>query len=99
MSSVAAQVRYLNPEWKGRAEMPCIGDRESRRANTSKHGVEIHDARSIDVGLDTSGFVLTEHTTRMGDFHDEAEVAPRKRRPQRHVKAHHNSSQAHSPND
>ncbi len=75
MSSVAAQVRYLNPEWKGRAEMPSIGDSESRRANTSKHGVEIHDARSIDADLDTSGFVLTEHASRMGDFHDKAEVA------------------------
>ena len=75
MSSVTAQVRYLNPEWKGRDEMPQIGDRESRRANTSKRGVEIHDARGMELDLDTSGFVLAEHSSRVGDFRDNEEVS------------------------
>ena len=69
-TSVSAEVRYLNPEWKGRAEAPRIGDRTSRRANTAKRAVSIDDAR----GLYTSGFVLARHESAVRDFHDPAQV-------------------------
>lgn len=75
---VPAQVRYLNDEWRGRAEVPCIGDRASRRANTSKHAVLIHDARPAlaagDIDLDVNGFALLRHATAVTDFHDDAAV-------------------------
>ncbi len=73
-ASVHAEVRYLNPEWKGRTDSPRIGDRTSRRANTSKRAVAIDDARGLDLGLDTSGFVLTRHESEVRDFRDEAQV-------------------------
>ena len=72
--SVTAEVRYLNAEWKDREDTPSIGDRESRRALTSKLAVSINDARGMDLDLDTSGFVLTEHHSKMGNFQDDAEV-------------------------
>lgn len=73
-ASVNAEVRYLNPEWKGRTDSPRIGDRTSRRANTTKRAVAIDDARGLDLGLDTSGFVLTRHESAVRDFRDEARV-------------------------
>ncbi len=72
--SVTAEVRYLNAEWKERKDIPSIGDRESRRAHTSKLEVSINDARGMDLDLDTSGFVLTEHNSEVGNFRDDAEV-------------------------
>ncbi len=75
LEAVTAKVRYLNPEWKGRDEMPEIGDRESRRANTQKHEVEVHDARGLSWDLDESGFVLATHESEVGDFHDDGHVA------------------------
>ena len=72
---VNAQVRYLNPEWKGSSEPPHIGDRDSRRANTSKHEVSIYDARGLELGLDSAGFLLTNHESAVRDFHDKEEVA------------------------
>ncbi len=74
MQSVTAQVRYLNPDWRGRSEMPRIGDRESRHANTSKRAVDIFDARGMDLGLDSAGFMLTKHRSKVGDFHQDGEV-------------------------
>ncbi len=67
--SVDAEVRYLNPEWKKTDEIPQIGSRETRRANTSRRTVAIGDARAASataadvgepagLGLDTSGFTL-----------------------------------------
>lgn len=73
-ATVNTEVRYLNPEWKSRKEIPNIGDRESRRANTSKHQVSIHDARGMHLDLDDCGFVVTEHTSSVRDFHDKEEV-------------------------
>ena len=73
-ASVNAEVRYLNPEWKGRTDSPRIGDRTSRRANTNKRAVAIDDARGLELGLDTSGFVLTRHESAVRDFRDEAQV-------------------------
>ncbi len=59
MASVRTNVRYINPEWRDRAEPPRIGDRESRHANTSLFEVDIHDGReSADLGLEVSGFEL-----------------------------------------
>lgn len=78
MQSVKASVRYLKPEWKGRDERPRIGSRESRRANTEFHDVEIYDARprqtNDELGLDTSGFVLVQHQSAVSDFRDNALV-------------------------
>lgn len=72
--SVDAQVRYLNPEWKGRTEIPSIGDRQSRRQNTSKFPVTIQDGRNRHFGLDTAGFLLTEHRSKVTDFHHSPSV-------------------------
>lgn len=76
--SVQAEVRYLNEEWRARDDIPRIGDRESRRANTSKHAVAIHDVRDRlaagRVDLDENGFALLRLASAVGDFRDEAEV-------------------------
>ncbi len=64
--TVHAQVRYINPEWRGRAEAPRIGSRESRHANTAKRDIVVHDARTAagaGLGLETSGFALVAHAT------------------------------------
>ncbi|MXY55601.1 MAG: hypothetical protein F4029_08015 [Gammaproteobacteria bacterium] len=75
---VFADVRYLNAEWRDRSEIPVVGDRESRRANTSKHPVEIHDARGGlargDLTLDVNGFALLRHASAVRDFRDDEEV-------------------------
>ncbi len=76
--AVQAQVRYLNEEWRHRHDIPQIGDRESRRANTSKHVVSIHDARPQlergEIDLDANGFALLRHASAVQDFQDDAEV-------------------------
>ena len=76
--AIQAQVRYLNEEWRQRDDMPSIGDRESRRNNTSKHVVSIHDARAKlergEIGLDANGFTLLRHESAVLDFHDDAQV-------------------------
>ncbi len=76
--AVRADVRYLNAEWRDRADIPVVGDRESRRANTAKHRVEIHDARgglaNGEITLDVNGFALLRHACAVRDFHDDAEV-------------------------
>ena len=76
--TVQAQVRYLREEWRQRSGIPEIGDRESRRANTAKHTVAIHDARPAlargDIDLDANGFALLRHVSRTRAFRDEAEV-------------------------
>ena len=75
---VLADVRYLNADWRDRDEIPVVGDRESRRANTAKHAVEIHDARSGlangGLTLDVNGFALLRHTTAVRNFRDDAQV-------------------------
>jgi hypothetical protein len=43
----------------------------------ARHVVPIRDARRHRNGLDTSGFALVEHRTRMADFFDAAELATR----------------------
>ena len=76
--SVQAEVRYLNDEWRARDDIPRIGDRDSRRANTSKHAVAIHDARDRlaagRVDLDENGFALLGLASAVEDFRDETEV-------------------------
>ena len=76
--TVLADVRYLNAEWRDRDEIPVVGDRESRRANTAKHPVEIHDARGglADGGLtlDVNGFALLRHASTVRDFRNDEEV-------------------------
>ena len=67
--SVSAEVRYLNTEWKGRGDVPRIGDGESRRAATHKRRVRIEDVRGAALDLDTTGFVLIRHATKVCDFH------------------------------
>ena len=56
--TVTAEIRFINPEWKHRKVPARIGDRTSRRANTTKHKVPIEDARGTETGLDMTGFTL-----------------------------------------
>jgi hypothetical protein len=76
---IPAKVRYVNAEWKGREEIPRIGSRETRRANTAVQDIFVHNARpALAAGhssLDKSGFTLTHHVPAVKDFRDEAEVA------------------------
>ena len=75
---VVADVRYLNAEWRDRTETPVVGDRDSRRANTSKHAVEIRDARGGltdgELNLDVNGFALLRHDSAVRDFRDDDQV-------------------------
>tara|TARA_B100000519_G_scaffold151413_1_gene132348 strand:+ start:385 stop:1176 length:792 start_codon:yes stop_codon:yes gene_type:complete len=73
---VHTEVRYLKPELRHATTPPDIGDRESRRANTVKRTVQIHDARSRSdaVALEANGFVLESHTPAVKDFYTKAEV-------------------------
>ena len=76
--AVQAEVRYLNAEWLDRTDIPVVGDRDSRRANTAKHPVSIHDARcgiaDGEITLDVNGFTLLSHTSAVADFRNEDEV-------------------------
>ena len=76
--AVQAEVRYLNDEWRDRVDVPRIGDRASRRANTTKHTVTIRDARPGlergELNLETSCFTLLKMASAVRDFHDNAEV-------------------------
>ena len=79
MESVAAEVRYLNEEWRTRQDAPRIGSKDSRRANTSKKQVQIHDARdqNLNLSLDVEGFELVIHQPTRIDFYDPEEVKTR----------------------
>ena len=75
--AVSAEVRYLGEQWKGRAEPPSIGDRASRRANTVKREVTVHDAREMaaaELHVDVAGFMLTPHEAATLDFQNAAAV-------------------------
>ncbi len=76
---LAAKVRYVNAEWKQRDEIPRIGSRETRRANTAVQNILVHNARPAlaagQTDLDRSGFTLTQHTSAVTDFRNEDEVA------------------------
>ena len=69
-----AEVRYLNDEWKERADRPFIYDRDTRRLNTTRHEVEIVDARELttsgEVNVQTNGLTFARHETNVRDFHD-----------------------------
>ena len=41
MSDVTAKVRYINDEWKTRADRAFIYSKETRRANTNLREVQI----------------------------------------------------------
>jgi hypothetical protein len=75
----AAKVRYINAEWRDKADSPRIGSRETRRANTAFQDVTVLDARARlaagDIDLDTTGFTLTGSKSKVTDFRDEDEVA------------------------
>ena len=60
---VEAEVRYLNAEWRDRAEVPVVGDRETRRANTTKHRVVVR--------LRSSG---ADYVIAVAEFRDDEEV-------------------------
>ncbi len=78
-TAVKAEVRYINAEWKGRGKIPRIGSRETRRANTSRQTIVVHDARpgltTGDITLDGSGFTLETHAHAVQDFRDDDQVA------------------------
>lgn len=75
----AAKVRYINAEWRDKADSPRIGSRETRRANTAFQDVTVLDARARlaagDIDLDTGGFTLTRSKSKVTDFRDEDNVA------------------------
>ena len=74
-----AKVRYINAEWRDKDDSPRIGSRETRRANTAYQDVTIMDARSRldtgDLNLNINGFMLSNSSTKVSSFRDEAEVA------------------------
>jgi len=73
-TSIRAEVRYVNAEWKGRKEIPRIGSKETRRANTSRKSIDIYDARpglaNGEITLDGSGFTLAKLVHAVEDFRD-----------------------------
>jgi len=75
---VKSQIAFINDEWRDRDESPRIYSRESRRANTSRREVTIHNARLRDefgdLDLDECGFVLVKHVTGVTDFRDKEVV-------------------------
>lgn len=75
---VHAEVRYLNEEWRNRDDRPFIYSRESRHENTSKHTVEIHNARAAvadgTITMATNGFTLARHEVSISNYGDQAEV-------------------------
>ena len=77
--AIAAKVRYIDAEWKGRQDSPRIGSRESRRAATSFQDVTIYNARPRLIegtaDLDRSGFTLTKNDTSVKSFREDMEVA------------------------
>ena len=77
-STVDAQVRYINADWKHKPEPPRIGSRETRRAVTSFQDIKVHDARpglaAGEVSLDRSGFTLTRHNTAVNIFTDNQQI-------------------------
>lgn len=77
-ASVEAKVRYMHPKFRESGEIPEIGNRETRRAATAVHFVEVANARPLveagALGLDTTGFVLAENRTAVRDFRDDKEI-------------------------
>ena len=75
---VDAQVRYINAEWRDRAESPRIGSRETRRANTSFQSIKVHNARprfeAGEINLDQNGFTLSSNRATVTDYRDDDEV-------------------------
>ncbi len=76
--SVLSEVAFVAEVWRSRSELPRIYSGESRRANTVRHEVEIHNARlpheAGELDLDTSGYVLIDHETAVTDFRDKETV-------------------------
>ena len=79
MESVDARIRYLSPDWRGRRERPRISTREQRHRNTRFYDVRIEDARPLqergELSLESCGFVLVPHETKVRDFGDPAEIS------------------------
>lgn len=77
-TSVEAKVRYMHPKFVGAAQMPEIGDRETRRASTAVHYMPIADARPLvergELGLDTTGFVLEKLHSGVRNFRDDEQI-------------------------
>lgn len=71
-TTVESQIAFLNEEWRERTEIPQIYSRETRIANTSRHDVEIRNARfrhaAGELDLDESGFVLEHHMSQVTNF-------------------------------
>ena len=70
--TVTAEIAFLNKEWKGNAELARIYSRETRHANTTKHTIEIADARPLqsagEFELDRNGFTLIQHQAAFDSF-------------------------------
>ncbi len=77
-AAVATKVQYVNEEWRDRDEIPMIGSKESRHANTRYHDIVVHDARNRDdLDLDVNGFVLLRHQTPLSQYRAEDAIAQR----------------------
>lgn len=78
-ASVESEVAYLKPEWRERKDIPQIYSRQSRMNNTARQNVTIYNARprhaAGELDLDSSGFILVEHESKVTDFHDKQQVA------------------------
>ena len=76
--AVLAEIAYLNSEWKNRDELARIYSRETRKANTSKREILVHNARpraeANDLDLDTNGFILIKHETAFTDFENKPAI-------------------------
>ncbi len=77
-STVNARIAFLNDEWKHRDDLARIYSRETRHANTTKHDIEIKNARPLaqagELDLDHNGFTLVRHEAKFTDFEDRAAI-------------------------
>jgi len=78
MSAVTASIAFLNSEWKDADDMARIYSRETRHANTTKHDIDIHNARPLaeagKLDLDRNGFTLMKHTATFENFEDKKAI-------------------------
>ncbi|HEY6869558.1 MAG TPA: CmcJ/NvfI family oxidoreductase [Novosphingobium sp.] len=71
--SIRAAIAYVRPG----GPRPCYyaNAHERDRVPVTGRSMLIANARSLSTGLDREGFVLADHSSRIGDFTDPAEVA------------------------
>ena len=77
-TAVKSRIRYLKDSWRDIAGIPIINSGDDRRQNTDFRDVEISDARPLQeqglLDLDTNGFILTKHETKVRSFDDTQQI-------------------------